>query len=341
MSDWGKGVNNDIGWGQGANNDIGWGSIYDKSFSGDTLLGGGGFEGILNQFPGASLGLSLRLLDINYTGSAIKVRRSSDNTELDIGFVNGVLDTASLLTFVGSGNGFVSLWYGQSGNGFNAFQTLAANQPKIVSNGSLILDNGNPAIEFDGNSFLSVGSVGDFNFLHNGTESTVISVLKFIYDENTYSGNMPIYASQQNTSSDTGIFLANDNRFNIGRNNNKSSMIARGVNSLRNLVNFEAVGNIFSPNLNYLLFNEINASNLTFEDRLLTYLNGNLTTKGNTNDDTPSNGNSSELLTIGSFGTSSEGRFKGKMQNFIVYATNQSANRLEMQNIINQRYSIY
>jgi len=42
MSDWGKGVNNNIGWGQGANNDIGWGSIYDKSFSGDTLLGGGG-----------------------------------------------------------------------------------------------------------------------------------------------------------------------------------------------------------------------------------------------------------------------------------------------------------
>ena len=339
MSDWGKGVNNNIGWGQGADNNIGWGSIYDKSNAGETLLKAESF--FLDTFTGASLGLSLVRLRKEYTGFCIKVRRSSDNNELDIGFVDGVLDTASLLTFVGSGNGFVSLWYGQSGNGFNAFQTLAGNQPKIVSNGSLILDNGNPAIEFDGNSFLSVGSVGDFNFLHNGTESTVISVLKFIYDENTYSGNMPIYASQQNTSSDTGILLANDNRFNRGRNNNKFSMIARGVNGLENLVNFEAVGNIFSPNLNYLLFNEINASNLTVEDKLLTYLNGNLTTKGNTNSQVPSNGNSSELLTIGSFGTSSEGRFKGKMQNFIVYPTNQSANRLEMQNIINQRYSIY
>jgi hypothetical protein len=38
MSDWGKGVNNNIGWGQGANNDIGWGSIYDKSNAGETLL---------------------------------------------------------------------------------------------------------------------------------------------------------------------------------------------------------------------------------------------------------------------------------------------------------------
>ena len=42
MSDWGKGVINNIGWGQGANNDIGWGSIYDKSYAGETLLGGGG-----------------------------------------------------------------------------------------------------------------------------------------------------------------------------------------------------------------------------------------------------------------------------------------------------------
>jgi surface protein len=301
----------------------------------------GGENLFLNQFPNASLGLSLDKLNKNYTSSAIKVRRSSDNTELDIGFVNNELDTASLLDFVGSGDGFVSIWYGQSFNGFNAFQTLAANQPKIVSNGSLILDNGNPAIEFDGNSFLSVGSIGDFNFLHDGTESTVISVLKFIYDENTYSENMPIYASQQNTSSNTGILLANDNRFNIGRNNNKLSMIARGVSGVQNITNFEDVGNIFSPNLNYLLFNEINASNLTLEDRLLTYLNGNLTTKGNVNDNTPSNGNSSELLTIGSFGTSSQGKFKGKMQNFIVYPTNQSANRLEIQNIINQRYSIY
>ena len=38
MSDWGKGVNNDIGWGQGGTNDIGWGSIYADSNSGLTLL---------------------------------------------------------------------------------------------------------------------------------------------------------------------------------------------------------------------------------------------------------------------------------------------------------------
>ena len=107
--------------------------------------GGSGFEGILNQFPGASLGLSLRLLDINYTGSAIKVRRSSDNNELDIGFVDGILDTASLLDFVGSGNGFVTIIYDQVGSN-NMTQTTANLQGQIVSNVSVILKGGKPCI---------------------------------------------------------------------------------------------------------------------------------------------------------------------------------------------------
>jgi hypothetical protein len=145
MSDWGKGVINNIGWGQGANNDIGWGNIYDKSNAGETLLSGGGFEGILNQFPGASLGLSLRLLDINYTGFCIKIRRSSDNAELDIGFINNELDTASLLDFVGSGNGFVTIIYDQVGSN-NMTQTTANLQGQIVSNGSVITLGGKPCI---------------------------------------------------------------------------------------------------------------------------------------------------------------------------------------------------
>jgi len=103
------------------------------------------FTGFLNQFPNASLGLSLDKLDKNYTGSAIKVRRSSDNTELNIGFVNGILDTASLLDFVGSGNGFVSIIYDQVGSN-NMVQNNASLQGQIVSNGSVILKGGKPCI---------------------------------------------------------------------------------------------------------------------------------------------------------------------------------------------------
>ena len=60
---------------------------------------------LLDTYSGAAAAYSLRLLDSTYTGSAIRVRRSSDNTEQDIGFnVFGELDTVSLLAFAGTGD---------------------------------------------------------------------------------------------------------------------------------------------------------------------------------------------------------------------------------------------
>jgi hypothetical protein len=94
----------------------------------------------------------LRLLDSTYTGSAIRVRRSSDNTEQDIGFnVFGELDTVSLTAFAGVGDAFCKVWYDQSGSSNDATQTTTADQPKIVSSGAVITGSisGKPTIFFD------------------------------------------------------------------------------------------------------------------------------------------------------------------------------------------------
>jgi hypothetical protein len=101
---------------------------------------------LLDLFPNASVAYSLRKLRTAYSGNAIRVRRSSDNAEQDIGFVGNNLDTASLLTFCGAGNGFVTTWYDQSGNARNATQTTAINQPRIVNAGVLDTFNSKPAI---------------------------------------------------------------------------------------------------------------------------------------------------------------------------------------------------
>lgn len=94
---------------------------------------------------------SARLLNPSYSGSALRVRRSSDNTEQDIGFnAAGVLNESALTTFVGAGNGFVTTLYDQSGNSRNATQITAANQPRIVSAGVIAKQNGKPAMVFDG-----------------------------------------------------------------------------------------------------------------------------------------------------------------------------------------------
>ena len=93
-----------------------------------------------------------------YTGACIRVRRSSDNAEQDIGFVGVDLDTAALLSFVGAGDGLVTTWYSQSGF-FNLTQTSSASQPAIVLGGTLQTLNGKPCLKFDGsNDFLTGGT---------------------------------------------------------------------------------------------------------------------------------------------------------------------------------------
>lgn len=82
--------------------------------------------------------------------SAIRVRRSSDNTEQDIGFNGADLDTAALLTFCGAGNGYISKWYDQSGNARDMLQATTGSQPQIVSSGAVLTNNGRPAVSFDG-----------------------------------------------------------------------------------------------------------------------------------------------------------------------------------------------
>jgi hypothetical protein len=104
---------------------------------------------LLDTYSGAAAAYSLRKLTSTYTGSAIRVRRSSDNAEQNIGFdANGNLNTVSLLAFVGSGNGFVTTWYDQSGNSKNATQTTSTRQPWIVESGVLLTSNGRPGIKF-------------------------------------------------------------------------------------------------------------------------------------------------------------------------------------------------
>lgn len=105
---------------------------------------------LLDIYPGADTALSLRKLRNSYSGSAIRVRRSSDNTEQDIGFTGENLDTTSLLSFVGAGNGYVTTFYDQSGNSNNFVQSSATSQPQIVSSGSVVTNNGKPSLLFDG-----------------------------------------------------------------------------------------------------------------------------------------------------------------------------------------------
>jgi hypothetical protein len=105
----------------------------------------------LDRVTGAFRAYSLRKINTAYNGFAITVRRSSDDTTANIGFLpNGDLDTPSLLSFCKTDTCFVTTWYDQSGNGRNAVQGTLTWQPRIVNAGALETINGRVALRFDG-----------------------------------------------------------------------------------------------------------------------------------------------------------------------------------------------
>jgi hypothetical protein len=113
---------------------------------------------LLDDYPNAEAGISFRKLRTDYSGSCIRVRRSSDNTEQDIGFVSNYIDTATLTSFCSGTNGFIKIWYDQSENGNNVSQTSTSLQPQIVTSGTVNTYSGKVCANYDGTTFLATSS---------------------------------------------------------------------------------------------------------------------------------------------------------------------------------------
>ena len=149
---------------------------------------------LLDKYPNAVQAISSRLLSTTYIGQCLRVRRSSDNTELDIGFVDNYMDYVSMATFVGAGNGFVVKRYDQSGNGKHMVQSNAAEQPIIISGGVLqifniwVCDvyNGTKALlspsvvsAYPFSAFMVAADAGGVGFLCGGSEDTSSNFINY------------------------------------------------------------------------------------------------------------------------------------------------------------------
>jgi hypothetical protein len=144
---------------------------FDRKFTDSRFSGpSASFAGPLDAFTAdlaGSWSVARRLLT-SYTGALLRVRRSSDNTEQDIGFASdGSLDTAALLSFCGANSGFVRTAYDQSGAARNFEQSTAGNQPRIVNAG--VVDLG---AVFSATQFLDITSGASSQFT-NGTQIQV------------------------------------------------------------------------------------------------------------------------------------------------------------------------
>ena len=262
------------------------------------------FNSFIREFTGASAAYSLQDLAVG-SGSTrvVRVRRSSDNAEDD--FAASEVANGTLTTWVGSGNdGFVETWYDQSGNGRDATQSTAGNQPKIVSGGALVLRNGKPTVDFYNNSSFSTSAF---------TDGSAHSSFAVINNQAANSNRKVFYAKAEFPNKGFVWNYRGDQT--AGKYDSVSF-----DGSTRSLI----YNNSSSP-LYALVSTFINSSKKLF-------INGS-TAASSSNSFVADDG----TLTIGSpsFGTGFD------IQEIIIYDSDQTDNRPDIETNINDRYEIY
>jgi SPP1 family predicted phage head-tail adaptor len=277
---------------------------------------------LLDLYPDAAAAYSLRKLRTAYTGSAVRVRRSSDNTEQDIGFVSGQLDTVSLLAFCGSGNGFVTTWYDQSGSARDATQTTQASQPQIVFTGILLLQGSKPTINLNGTSnslnmininniLSSIGHFNSFGVYYN-IETNINTVYESLFSNlnarvlHQYSRVLP-------------------NKYGIG-----------GRRLISDTFNYNESS---APSISFVLISNIIKYS---SSDLFVYQNGNnVVSNLNYQTDGLSGAENTENFLFFARNTGPGQYFKGNVSEIVIYTTDKSSDRINIETNINTNYAIY
>ena len=265
----------------------------------------------LDVYSGAEVAYSLRKLSSTYTGSAIQVRRDSDNTTQDIGFDgSGNLDETALTTFVGSGSGYVSIFYDQSGNGRNATQTSTSVQPRIVNAGTVDKINSKPAIYFD----LSASQrFGRDSWTEEGkAHFSIFHVIQHY----SISGDQAYYdwETGQTTS-------------------HRKNLILRDSASVSHTVDWSDPAN----NTPYIKSACVNGSTGDYDS----YINGTQDANGTFSSYSGALGSSTNRRHGIGYRTNGSFYLRGYIQEMVVYFTDQSSQQSNMQTKINDYYSVY
>jgi hypothetical protein len=295
---------------------------------------------LLDQYSGAAAAYSLRKLRTAYTGSAIRVRRSNDNTEQDIGFTSaGDLDTASLKTFVGANSGFVTTWYNQGDSSSLDFtQTTAASQPRIINAGTIDRQNGDPSVFFDGsNDFMDVASsTNRFNYLHNGTVGFVASVVRFGTASNPNNGYL-FLDNKGSSANARGYSFFYDDRSSVPRNNAYGATVGSGLAPVVSNI----ASDVITPNTLNLITQINDPSNATAANRNIGYVNNASAIQSNISTTAPNTGDALTNMRLGRISNATTFPLLGNVSEIIIWNSNQSSNRTAIQDNINSYYGIY
>ena len=286
----------------------------------------------------AAAAYSLRKVKASYSGDAVRIRRSSDDIEVDVAFdSDGKVSASSAITnvaeqggesgqttdttlgdFISGTDAFVHTWYDQAGSK-DAVQATAANQPKIAESGALLADG----IDFDGsNDFLQTSTQ-----VLTGTETGANSMYAVIKQTSGDAGYIcGSAASPDGASNQIGQSL-------YGASNDKIVLTdgndATATGTLDTITRIE--GSYYLVSSNY-------SNNNT------NTLHSNANANGYANGSGAYDFNAGDRFTIGARKDSTSAAavlFTGSMKEIIAYDSDQSDNRFKIESNINNYYGLY
>lgn len=258
---------------------------------------------LLDDYP-ALAAYSFRLLRRDYTGDCITVRRTSNGDTASIGFLSGVLDINGMVSWVGSSNSYITGFFDQMENGFDLSQSNPDHQPRNVTNGVAITNNGTVALN---NTLASSGG----GYLESATtvDESSLSMVTVGQNANT-STTSRIFGVRGIVSKGT-FAQANDNSLRFDGAAQTGSITATSPNDFIR----------FSQKTNTQVKDWINnVSNIDSSISLV---------------------NSYGYINMGATITALSDNFDTYIHEGIIWDSDQTANRTAIQTDLNDYYSVY
>ena len=286
--------------------------MYGFGFQYGKISGGSAASFFLDTYTGAAAAYSLQKIKATTT-NVIKARRSSDDAELD--FTAAQITDGTLTTWTGAGDGFVTIWYDQSEDN-HIINATSGEQPKIVDSGSVVLENGKPALDFGGSSELNKATVS--------------------ISSNDYS-----FFGVANTSGNgTKALFRNRELGNFGSVEG-AGFLELNHSSIQNTFIDDGSGNALQASLNSLTYSQQIITTLYTLSTAALYSNGSQIGSSNQGSgSTPLTGPIAlPYLNVG--GKIFSRPWQSTVQEIILYNSNQTANKAGIESNINGRYTIY
>jgi hypothetical protein len=204
-----------------------------------------------------------------------------------------------------AGGGFVTTWYDQSGNGNNATQLTPSSQAQIVINGNIIIDT----TTLKPTTTWTADSYGLINGVNPNTRYLSVSV------------------NTRLTITDQILHLGTTT--NPGSVNGQQSLRWRGSDGLiQSFRHTQSSHGLITTSGSYIIMSEKDSTNLKS-----VYINGFVNSSGT---EVPANG-----TFMNQFGRSSAQSTTAQYQEFIYWDSEQSANRANIETLINNYYAIF